>query len=78
MRNESIQMFENRLDILIYAANLGRAFTATEILEAVLDVQRDTVRRCLKDLTHAGYVHRISITHFLATSKTKELFGVTA
>ena len=75
MRNESKFIFENRLDILIYAVHTPGSFNVTDIFEAVLDTTRMTIRRCLKDLVDVGYLEKVSVYDFKATDKAKELFG---
>lgn len=78
MRNESKFIFENRLDILIYAVHTPGPFNVTDIFEAVLNTTRMTIRNCLKDLVAMGYLEKISIYDFKATDKAKELFGAKA
>ena len=76
MRNDSINIFENRLDILIFAAHSRSTFTVADIFEAVLEAQRVTIRKCLKDLVNAGYLEKVTIYDYKATDKAKQLFGV--
>lgn len=77
MRNTAQEIFENRLDILIFAVR-AKSFSVTDVFEAVLDTSRTTIRNCLKDLIESGYVEKLSIYDFQATQKAKELFGVMA
>ena len=78
MRNESTHIFENRLDILIYAVHTPGSFNVTDVFEAVLDSMRTTIRRCLKDLVEVGYLEKVSIYDLKATDKAKALFGAKA
>lgn len=78
MRNDSINIFENRLDILIFAAHSRSTFTVSDIFEAVLEAQRVTIRKCLKDLVNAGYLEKVTIYDYKATDKAKQLFGAQA
>lgn len=75
MRNEAISIFENRLDILIYAAHAKRTFNVTDVFEAVIDAKRVTIRNCLRDLISAGYLEKVTIYDYKATEKAKQLFG---
>lgn len=75
MRNTAQEIFENRFDILLFAAHT-KTFNVTDIFEAVLDTSRMTIRNCLKDLVESGYIEKFSVYDFRATNKTKELFKV--
>ncbi|NUF61556.1 hypothetical protein HUN33_00435 [Acinetobacter bereziniae] len=75
MRNTALEIFENRFDILMFAAHTT-TFNVTDIFEAVLDASRMTIRKCLSDLIESGYIEKLSVYDFQATAKTKQLFKV--
>lgn len=75
MRNTALEIFENRMDILVFAAH-ANIFNVTDIHQLVLSTSRMTIRNCLKDLVESEYIERLTPYDFQATSKTRELFGV--
>ena len=70
-----IVAFENRFQILVYAAN-NKSFKTNDIAQAVLSVSNSAIRNYLNDLVQLGYIERISITEYRATDFFKQLFDV--
>jgi predicted transcriptional regulator of viral defense system len=70
-------IFENRFSIVLFAAR-SSTFSIKDVQEAVIDIDRQSVRRCLVDLMDLNLLERVSIKTYKATEKAKQLFGVTA
>ncbi|OTG93680.1 hypothetical protein [Acinetobacter sp. ANC 3832] len=79
MRNGSIQMFEDYLDILIYVAHADHEVGAKELEEEVTEFSRGQLNVHLKRLAKADYLvsnNKKNNRAYTATDKTKQLFGV--
>lgn len=74
MRNTALEIFENRMDILVFAAYATKPFSVSDVFERVIEARRSTIRNCLNDLVSGGYLIKQSIYLFEATDKTKQLF----
>lgn len=68
-------IFDNRFSIMVFAAH-SASFTIKDVQEAVIDINRQAVRKCLIDLMELNLLERVSITTYKATNKAKQLFGV--
>lgn len=75
MKRSSVVHFDNRMDILIFAAFATEPFTVKGISELVLDTSMQKIRPCLCDLVEAGYLERVDKFNYQATSMAKELFS---
>ena len=67
--------FENRFQILVYAAH-SNSFRVSDIALDVVSASNNTIRNYLKDLIKLGYVERHTIYDYRATELAKGIFGV--
>jgi len=67
--------FENRFQILVYAAH-SNSFRVSDVALDVVDLSNNSIRNYLKDLMQLGYVERYTIYDYRATEVAKGLFGV--
>lgn len=76
MRNTSIDIFENRLDIILYSVSAKREISVTDIFNDVIYSNRTTILKCMSDLVELGYLTRESEHKYKATELANGLFGV--
>lgn len=67
--------FENRFQILVYAAH-SNSFRVSDVALDVVNASNNAIRNYLKDLMQLGYVERFTIYDYRATEVAKGLFGV--
>ncbi|MCH7391843.1 hypothetical protein [Acinetobacter dispersus] len=67
--------FENRFQILVYAAH-SNSFRVSDVALDVVNASNNAIRNYLKDLMQLGYVERHTIYDYRATDVAKGLFGV--
>ncbi|WP_312056879.1 hypothetical protein [Acinetobacter courvalinii] len=67
--------FENRFQILVYAAH-SNSFRVSDVALDVVNASNNAIRNYLKDLMQLGYVERYTIYDYRATDVAKGLFGV--
>lgn len=71
-----IESFENRFQILVYAAH-NKTFKTGDIALAVVSASLQTIRNYLNELAQLGYVEKVSTREYQATDFAKQLFNVT-
>lgn len=79
MNIPTIQRFEEIKDILVYVAFSKHEVTSAELEEHVCDKTRSQLNLKLKALVQAGYLaftEKRCARLYVATDKTKQLFGV--
>ena len=74
------ETFDRMLCILLFIAFRDQPTTCCDVQESVYNEHVATLRRHLNALTELGYLERItkpgnSKARFIATEKTKQLFG---
>lgn len=70
-----IESFENRFQILVYAAH-NKVFKTSDIALAVVSASLQTIRSYLRELIKLGYIEKISVREYQATEFVKQLFNV--
>ena len=77
MRHEA-NIFERRIDILIYLANATKPVTTNDILEDVTELDKNATNRLLKQFSQWGYVNtqrKWGGSLHSATQRTIDIFG---
>ncbi|MFW2152826.1 hypothetical protein [Acinetobacter gyllenbergii] len=70
-----IESFENRFQILVYAAH-NKTFRTNDIALAVVSASLQTIRNYLNELAQLGYIEKITTRDYKATEFAKQLFNV--
>ena len=79
MNVETVKRFDEIKDILVYIAFAANEVSALDLQENVTELQRCHLNVLLKRLVGAGYLHsngKRNTRAYVATDKTKQLFGV--
>lgn len=66
--------FENRFQILVYAAH-SNSFRVSDVALDVVNASNNAIRNYLKDLMQLGCIERFTIYDYRATEAAKGLFG---
>lgn len=77
-RKPSAQTFENRMSILIYAVHKVELFKVRDIVLSVVSLPTASVRGILVELIELGYLEKVTIYDYRATTFARQLFGVHA
>jgi predicted nuclease with TOPRIM domain len=70
------RQFERRLIVLNYAVQSLSQFSISDVQKEALDASNSVIRAYLLDLISLGYVERVTVWTYMATEKSKQLFGV--
>ena len=69
-------MFDDRMNILIYAVNLNGVFQNKDIKECVVDKHHVVIFKALNDLIALGYLEKVTCYKYQATDFAKQIFNI--
>ncbi|WP_410487204.1 hypothetical protein [Acinetobacter schindleri] len=68
--------FEDQINLVLFACYATTPFTTADIQEAVFDFHRTTIYSLLQAHVKAGYLERVSESHYRATQYAKDIMNV--
>lgn len=68
--------FEDQISLTLFACYATKPFSVMDVQEAVFDYHRATIYSMLNEHVRAGYLVRISSSHYKATQYAKDIMNV--
>ncbi|WP_180152760.1 MULTISPECIES: hypothetical protein [unclassified Acinetobacter] len=69
-------LFEDQISLMLFACYATQPFSVADVQEAVFDFHRATVYSLLNEHVKAGYLERVSSSHYKATQYAKDIMNV--
>lgn len=68
--------FEDQMSLMLFACYATQPFSVKDVQEAVFDFHRATVYSLLNEHVKAGFMERVSESHYKATQYAKDIMNV--
>ena len=69
-------LFEDQISLMLFACYATQPFSVADVQEVVFDFHRATVYSLLNEHVKAGYLERVSSSHYQATQYAKDIMNV--
>ncbi|MGE8572926.1 MAG: hypothetical protein ACN6NW_12895 [Acinetobacter amyesii] len=69
-------LFEDQISLMLFACYATQPFSVADVQEAVFDFHRATIYSLLNEHVKAGYLERVSSSHYQATQYAKDIMNV--
>ena len=71
-----MEIFDERMNILIYAVNLNDVFQNSDIQQVVSNKKQTSIFKSIKDLIGLGYLEKVGTYKYQATDFAKQIFNI--